>query len=59
MSRWTLLQREAVAVFRLATPVVLVQIGMMLMGTVDAMMLGRYSERALAAGALGNSVSFG
>ncbi len=46
-------------VVRLATPVVLVQIGMMLMGTVDAMMLGRYSERALAAGALGNSVSFG
>lgn len=59
MNRWPLLKREAVAVVRLATPVVLVQIGMMLMGTVDAMMLGRYSERALAAGALGNSVSFG
>ena len=59
MTRWTLLQREAVAVARLATPVVLTQLGMMLMGTVDAMMLGRYSERALAAGALGNSVSFG
>ncbi len=58
MSRWPHLKREAVAVARLATPVVLVQIGMMLMGTVDAMMLGRYSERALAAGALGNSVSF-
>ncbi len=59
MNRWPLLKREAVAVVRLATPVALVQIGMMLMGTVDAMMLGRYSERALAAGALGNSVSFG
>ena len=59
MSRWTLLKRETVAVVRLATPVVLVQIGMMMMGTVDAMMLGRHSERALAAGALGNSVSFG
>jgi MATE family, multidrug efflux pump len=59
MSRWILLQREAVAVARLATPVVLTQLGMMLMGTVDAMMLGRHSEHALAAGALGNSVSFG
>ncbi len=59
MTRWPLLEREAIAVVRLATPVVLVQIGMMLMGTVDAMMLGRYSEQALAAGALGNSVSFG
>ncbi len=59
MSRWSLLKRETVAVVRLATPVALVQIGMMLMGTVDAMMLGRYSEQALAAGALGNSVSFG
>lgn len=59
MNRWPLLKHEAVAVVRLATPVALVQIGMMLMGTVDAMMLGRHSEHALAAGALGNSVSFG
>ncbi len=59
MRRFPLLEREALAVVRLATPVALVQVGMMLMGTVDAMMLGRYSERALAAGALGNSVSFG
>ncbi len=59
MNRWTLLKREIVAVARLATPVVLVQVGMMLMGTVDAMMLGRHSEHALAAGALGNSVSYG
>ncbi len=59
MSRWTLLKREALAVARLATPVVLVQIGMMLMGTVDTMMLGRHSALALAAGALGNSVGFG
>ncbi len=59
MSRWIPLQREAVAVVRLATPVVLTHLGTMLMGTVDAMMLGRHSEGALAAGALGNSVSFG
>ncbi|MEM9597341.1 MAG: MATE family efflux transporter, partial [Acidobacteriota bacterium] len=37
----------------------LVQLGMMTMGTVDVMMLGRVSEQALAAGALGNSISFG
>lgn len=53
------LRAEAVAVAELATPVVLVQLGMMLMGTVDTMMLGRFSELALAAGALGNSFSFG
>ncbi len=56
---WDLLRDEARAVVRLAAPVVLVQIGMMLMGVVDAMMLGRHSELALAAGALGNSVGFG
>jgi len=47
---------ETAAVVRLAVPVILVQVGMMIMGTVDAMMLGRVSEEALAAGALGNSV---
>lgn len=52
-------RRELSAVVRLATPVVVVQLGMMIMGTVDAMMLGRYSERALAAGALGHAVFFG
>ena len=59
MTRWTRWQRESVAVLRLAAPVVLTQVGMMLMGVVDAMMLGRHSELALAAGALGNSVGFG
>ncbi len=59
MSRWALLKKESVAVLRLATPVVLVQVGMMFMGVVDTMMLGRHSELALAAGALGNSISFG
>ncbi len=59
MNRWARLRHEAVAVVHLATPVVLTQVGMMLMGVVDAMMLGRHSELALAAGALGNSVGFG
>ena len=52
-------RHELRAVVRLAVPVVVTQMGMMLMGTVDAMMLGRVSEHALAAGALGNVVTFG
>lgn len=50
---------ELVAVIRLAAPIVIIQVGMMLMGTVDTMILGRLSERALAAGALGNTFSYG
>ncbi len=48
---------ELVAVLRLATPVILVQVGMVLMGAVDTMMLGRVSEVDLAAGAIGNAFS--
>ena len=52
-------REELGQVARLAAPIVLVQVGMLLMGTVDAMMLGRLDALALAAGALGNTVSFG
>jgi len=50
--------------FRLAVPVVVVQVGLMLMGVVDTMVVGRVSPEALAAVALGNIsmmtiVSFG
>ena len=41
---------------RLATPLVIVNVGLMLMGVVDALMLGRVSGTALAAGALSNVV---
>ncbi|MFO7286195.1 MAG: MATE family efflux transporter [Gammaproteobacteria bacterium] len=44
---------------RLAAPIVLIQIGMMLMGVVDTMMVGRVSAVALAAVALANLYSFG
>jgi len=54
--RWGRLRTELRAVVCLAVPVVLTHLGMMLMGIVDVMMLGRYSELALAAGALGNSI---
>ncbi|MEX2181074.1 MAG: MATE family efflux transporter [Gemmatimonadaceae bacterium] len=43
---------------RLAAPIVLVNIGMQAMGLVDALMLGRVSATALAAGALGNFYFF-
>jgi MATE family multidrug resistance protein len=39
---------------RLAAPVVLVQVGLMSMGVVDTIMVGRVSADALAAAALGN-----
>lgn len=39
---------------RLALPVVTVQVGLMLMGVVDSLMVGRVSPAALAAVALGN-----
>ncbi len=42
------------AMFRLALPVVVVQVGMMLLGVVDTMVVGRLSYEALAAVALGH-----
>lgn len=48
------LKGELAATLRLATPVALVQLGMMLMGVVDTLMLGRLSATGLAAGALGH-----
>lgn len=54
MNRAARLRQELSAAVRLAAPVVLVQLGLMLMGVVDTMMLGRVSAEALAAGALGH-----
>ena len=54
MTRIDRLRQELSAAVRLATPVVLVQLGLMLMGVVDTMMLGHVSAEALAAGALGH-----
>jgi len=44
------------AMFRLALPVVVVQVGMMLLGVVDTMVVGHLSFKALAAVALGHVV---
>jgi MATE family multidrug resistance protein len=43
---------------RLALPMVIAQVGMMLLGVVDTVMVGHLSERALAAVALGGTYSW-
>lgn len=48
------LRTELRAAARLAAPVAFVQLGSMLMGVVDTIMLGHVSAEALAAGALGH-----
>ncbi|MFL5619337.1 MAG: MATE family efflux transporter [Gemmatimonadaceae bacterium] len=47
-------REELAAMTRLAMPIVLAQIGLMSMGVVDTLMVGRVSAAALAAVALGN-----
>lgn len=46
------------ALISLATPIVVVQVGLMMMGVVDAIMVGRFSPEALAATAIGNFYFF-
>lgn len=50
---------ETGALMRLALPIVAVQVGMMAMGVVDTLMVGRVSAAALAAVAVGNIFVFG
>src|SRR5687768_5067073 len=49
---------ELRAPWRLAAPIVFIQVGLMLMGVVDSMMVGRVSPAALAAVAIGNMYFF-
>lgn len=49
---------ELRALARLAIPIVVIQVGLMFMGVVDTMMVGRVSREALAAVALGNFYYF-
>lgn len=51
-------RRDMGSVVRLALPVAGVQVGMMLMGVVDTLMVGRVSATHLAAAALGNVYFF-
>ena len=50
---------ELADLFRLALPVVVVQVGLMAMGVVDSIMVGRLSATALASVAIGNLYFFG
>jgi MATE family multidrug resistance protein len=52
------LRQELSATFRLSVPVATVQLGMMMMGVVDTIMLGHLSAEALASAALGHIVTF-
>jgi MATE family multidrug resistance protein len=52
------LRQEVAAMMRLSLPVVAVQMGMMAMGVVDTLMVGRVSAEALASVALGNIYFF-
>jgi len=49
---------ETRSTLQLAVPIVLVQLGMMAMGVVDTVMVGRISASALAAVAIGNLYAF-
>ncbi|HSB53012.1 MAG TPA: MATE family efflux transporter, partial [Gemmatimonadales bacterium] len=51
-------REEFAALFRLALPVVAVQVSLMFMGVVDTMMVGRLSAAALGSVALGNLFFF-
>lgn len=51
-------RRELRSLIRLALPIVAVQVGLMFMGVVDTLMVGRVSAAALAAVALGNLYFF-
>ena len=55
MSPW---RQEVAAQLRLAVPVVVIQVGLMMMGVVDTMMMGRVSATHLAAVAIGNTLTF-
>ncbi len=55
----TPLRREISTLLRLSAPVVGAQVGGMLIGVVDVVMLGHYSARALAAAAVANVWVFG
>ncbi|MGH7606035.1 MAG: MATE family efflux transporter, partial [Gemmatimonadales bacterium] len=53
------IRAELAAMVRLALPIVAVQLGQMLMGTIDTVMVGRVSAAAIASVALGNLYFFG
>src|SRR5450631_4816969 len=53
------LRAELVTLVRLALPLMASQVGMMLLGTVETMLMGRAGNTALAAVSLGNAWTHG
>src|SRR5579872_7252608 len=49
---------ETIELLKLAAPLALTQLAQMAIGVTDTLMLGRYSQTALAAAVLGNTVFF-
>jgi len=54
----TQLKKHIVSTFQLAYPVIIGQLGIILMGVVDSLMVGRLGAAPLAAASLGNSLAF-
>ncbi len=52
-------RHDFIELLRLASPIVTIQLGLMAMGAVDTLMVGRYSAVALGGVAIGNLYSFG
>ncbi len=57
-SRWTAWRVETVALVALAIPLVFTQLAQMAVMTTDVIMLGRLSQTALAAGAIGSTIYY-
>ena len=58
-SEYTPRREDLRGLLRLASPIVLIQVGLVSMGVVDTIMVGHVSAAALAAVALGNLYAFG
>jgi MATE family multidrug resistance protein len=52
-------RNDFIELLRLASPIVTIQLGLIAMGAVDTLMVGRYSPLALGGVAIGNLYSFG
>ena len=57
-SRWKAWRVETVALVTLALPLVFTQLAQMAVMTTDVIMLGRLSQTALAAGAIGSTIYY-
>lgn len=54
----TSLKKHILSTFELAYPIIIGQLGIIMMGVVDSLMVGHLSAAHLAAASLGNSLAF-